>query len=133
MNRIIFTLVFIAVTLAAHAQFTITAVKGAAGTDAENLSYPVVNAANKKVAAKIDSTLQYEILNNETVVKDRKKIFNNTVYIQEPDSLAQSGHTDIGYEILLNNPRVLSIRFDLESMGAYPESYKRYFCFDAQT
>jgi hypothetical protein len=133
MRKIIFTLAFIAGVFSAGAQFTITPVKGKAGTPADDLSYPRVGANKTRVAAKIDSTLQLEILSNEKVITDPKKIFNNTVYIREPDSLAQSGHTSIDYEILLNNNRVLSIKFNLESMGAYPENYVRYFCFDAQT
>lgn len=133
MKRIIFALVFIAGVFSAEAQLTITPIKGKAGTPADDLSYPHVRAKKAKVAVKIDSLLQSEILNNEAVVTDPKKIFNNTVYIQEPDSLAQSGHTSIDYEILLNNTRVFSIKFNLESMGAYPENYKRYYCFDAQS
>jgi hypothetical protein len=58
---------------------------------------------------------------------------NNTIYIAMPDSNAQSGHTAIDYEVLLNNGRVLSFKFDMESMGAYPENYWRYYCFDAQS
>jgi hypothetical protein len=133
MKRIIFALIFIAAGISAGAQFTITPVKGKAGTPADDLSYPRVRAKKTRVAAKIDSTLQLEILSNEKIITDPKKIFNNTVYIREPDSLAQSGHSSIDYEILVNNNRVLSIKFNLESIGAYPENYVRYFCFDAQS
>lgn len=133
MTRIIFALVFIAGVSPAEAQFTITAIKGKAGTHAENLSYSRIRAKKTKVAAKIDSLLQSEILSNEKVVTDPKKIFSNTVYIREPDSLAQSGHTAMDFEVLLNNARVLSIKFNLEALGAYPENYTRYFCFDARS
>ena len=133
MRTIIFALVFIAGVFSAEAQLTITPIKGKAGTPADNLSYPRIRAKKSRVAAKIDSVLQSEILSNEKIVTDPKKIFNNTVYIREPDSLAQSGHTSIDYEVLLNNNRVLSIKFNLESIGAYPENYVRYFCFDAQS
>lgn len=133
MRKILFTLVFIAGVFSADAQFTITPIKGKAGTAADDLTYPRVRAKKTRVAAKIDSVLQSEILSNEKIVTDPKKIFNNTVYIREPDSLAQSGHTAMNYEVLLNNARVLSIKFNLESIGAYPENYVRYFCFDAQS
>lgn len=131
MKSIIFTLLFIAINISANAQFTITPVKHPGAYD--ELSYPRVSSGKKKVAAKIDSLLQSTILSNETIVTDPKKLFKNSVYIQQPDSLAQSGYTSMGYEILLNNARVLSIQFNLESMGAYPEGYETYFCFDAQT
>jgi hypothetical protein len=133
MKKFIFTLVFIAAVISANGQFTITPVKAVAGTYKGSFSFPRVSSDKTRIAAKIDSLLQADMLNNEVIVTDPKKIFNNTVYIQAPDSLAQSGHTEIGYEVLLNTARVLSIKFDCKSMGAYPENYTRYYCFDAQS
>src|SRR5687768_5347277 len=118
MRKIIFTLVFIAAVISANGQFTITSVKAVAGTYKGNFSFPRVSSDRKRTAAKIDSLLQADMLNNEVIVTDPKKIFKNAVYIQAPDSLAQSGLTDISYEVLLNSAHVLSIKFDLESMGA---------------
>lgn len=133
MRKIIFTLVFIAAVISANAQFTITPVKGVAGTYSKHFSFPAVRSDNSRVAAKIDSLLQLQVLGNEEIVKDEKKIFNNTVYYEEQDSTRKTGFDLIEYEILLNNARVLSIKFNLEATAAYSENYFRYFCFDAQT
>lgn len=115
-----------------HAQVIINSLK--LGNPKEWLAYsfPLVHSSNKQVANKINTYLQSEILNNETVLTDTNEVFENSRYIST-DSFTQSGHSMISYEVELNNSRLLSLVFEMESTGAYSENYQRHYSFNTQT
>jgi len=84
------------------------------------------------VAQKINQFLQEDLLYNETVIIDSTRIFAASRYINE-DTLMQSGLSEIDFTVVANNARLLSIQFDLESIGAYATNYNSYYNFDTQT
>jgi hypothetical protein len=96
-------------------------------------SFPLVHSSNKQTAFAINSTLQSEILYNETVITDSTKVFEASRYIGGADSNSQSGHSMINYKVELNNAAVISFSFDIESTGAYSENYFRYLNFNNRT
>jgi hypothetical protein len=96
------------------------------------LAFPLIHSPKTNIAQQINSTLQSRILENPGIQTDSHKAFANAKYIVSKHSI-QSGYTDIRYRVLVNNPRVLSLAFELETMGAYPDSYRDYLSFDLQT
>jgi hypothetical protein len=81
------------------------------------------------VAQKINKLLQKDLLDNETIIKDSNKIFAASRYTSEE----QSGYSAINYTIAVNNARLLSLKFELESTGAYSTNYPAYYIFDNHT
>jgi len=94
--------------------------------------FPFIKAKQPLVAQKINKFLQKELLDNETIITDSNKIFAVSRYILE-DSTWQSGYSAIDYTVAVNNPRLLSIQFELESTGAYSTNYNSYYNFDNRT
>lgn len=117
-----------------YAQFTITPISLRKSPGSTWLSYrfPLVHGTNKTAAQNINSILQNEILENKRTISDSNKIFEESRYINN-DSVHQSGYSEIDYEVLLNNSRVLSIEVDVESTGAYSTTFPMYFSFDSKT
>lgn len=101
-------------------------------TDKNDHSFPLIHAKNANIANNINRYLQNEILSNEKMETSPKKIFENSKYIYN-DSIKQSGYSWIKYKVALNNARVLSLSFEMESTGAYSESYDKYYNFNLQT
>jgi hypothetical protein len=73
-----------------------------------------------------------ELLGNDTVRSNAKMIFVNSVF-KNNESKHLSGLTQISYEVVLNDGQVLSLKFYVETLGAYPESYFEYYSFHAQS
>lgn len=98
-------------------------------------SFPFVYADKKEVADKINKHLQSSILYNDSVSTDTNTVFDNSKYTgyTNEDSTGQSGYTSVAYTIELNNRRILSISFDMETMGAYSENHRQYFNFFSNT
>jgi hypothetical protein len=131
--KTITTFVLLAVSVTAHSQFKRSSIIYKNEKDYNDFSFPFIEGSNGAVSNAINWFLQTDML--ECTLRDvpKKDLFNKIRYIKYPDSLSQSGYTHINYEIILNTNRVFSIRFDNESMGAYPENWKRYYCFDVST
>lgn len=115
----------------AIAQVRISTLKDTAAYDG-SFSFPLIHSPNANIARQINSILQLRILQNTSVQTDQHKAFNNAKYIVSDDSV-QAGYTDISYSVPLNNSRVLSLAFEMETMGAYPDSHRDYMSFDLQT
>lgn len=126
----LFFILFIGIS--SIAQFKITAIKGLPGSYSDDHTFPYIRGGNKEAADKINSLLQSDLLINDTAQTHPAKIFENSVFISN-DSISQSGITEINYEVVMNNARILSLRFMFETMGAYPEYYVKYYSFLAQT
>lgn len=94
-------------------------------------SFPLVHSSNKAAADKINSHLQSKVLDNEKVLTDTGKVFEKSRY--KNDSVHESGYSGISYEVEVNNSRLLSLQFQLESTGAYSENYQEYYNFNNQT
>ena len=99
----------------------------------ESFSFPLIHSTNVQVANKINGYLQKELLENETILTNAKSIFEKSRFISGDDSLWRSGYTSMDYGIEVSNTRVLSLSFQFETMGAYPESYQSYYSFQVQT
>jgi hypothetical protein len=115
------------------AQFKVRKLNGGPDPKKPSLIFPVFISNNKVVDKKINEQLQEEILSTTTTKTPEKKIFDEIKFIESNDSVGQSGYTDMSYTIEINNANILSIFFEIESMGAYPEYYKEYFCFDSKS
>jgi hypothetical protein len=123
----------LSISIAAQAQFKITPIIYKNEKDFNNFSFPFIEGHNTIAANTINNFLQTDMLESTLKEVSKKNLFNKVRYIQTPDSLSQSGYTSMDYEILLNTKQVFTIRFDNESMGAYPEYWKRYYCFENAT
>lgn len=122
----------LATEYSARAQFTVTTLSQTKGGNWPSFRFPLVHSKNKAVAQHINEQLQDEVLYNETVITDSTTVFNSSRYYNE-DSLSQSGYSAIDYSVTVNNSRLLSIRFDMESTGAYSTNYPLYYNFDGRT
>lgn len=126
--------IFLLLQFAASAQFKVRKLKGGSDPEKPRLILPVFISNNKVIDKKINDYLQEEILSTTTTKTPEKKIFDEIKFIESnDDSIGQSGYTDMSYTIEINNANILSIFFEIESMGAYPEYYKEYFGFDSKS
>ena len=99
--------------------------------DDKDLVFPVFSGTNKPAAKKINELLQMEFFETTTSKTPEKKLFDDSRFISE-DSIFQSGYTSISYKVELNTPKILSVVFEVEAMGAYPTYYQQYFSFNSQ-
>lgn len=103
-----------------------------AGKDAPEARFPIVQGPDSAVINKINRFLQLTWLRNTPKsLQKGTDIFERTAY-QHNDSGVRSGYTNIDYGIVFLSPRILSLRLDLETMAAYPESYSHYQNFNLQ-
>jgi hypothetical protein len=95
--------------------------------------FPVFSGTNKTAAKKINELLQIVFFETTTPKTPEKKLFDEHRFISE-DSIFQSGYTytSISYKVELNTPKILSVVFEVEAMGAYPTHYQQYFSFDSR-
>ena len=100
------------------AQVKVTTLIFGAGDNGPLYSFPFVRAANEQVAQRINAHLQREMLENEMVLTDTDKVFENIRYINT-DSVHQSGYESINYAVEVNNSKVFSVAFETVVMGAY--------------
>jgi hypothetical protein len=131
--RLQFLFLFSLLSFSIEAQVKVTSIQ-LRGSNSSWLSYsfPLIQHSNKIVAKKINSYLQKEILDNSRIETEVNKIFENCRYINN-DSIHQSGYSEINFSVEVNNSRLLSITFQMESTGAYSENYPLYYNFDLQT
>lgn len=132
-GRVISLFICLLLQFAASAQFKVRKLNGGSDPKKPRLIFPVFMSNNKVVDKKINDYLQEEILSTTITRTPEKKIFNEIKFIESNDSIGQSGYTDMSYTIEINNACILSIFFEIESMGAYPEYYKVYFGFNSKT
>lgn len=97
-----------------------------------SITFPVFISENKAAAKTINDHLQMNFFETTTAQISEAKLFDAYRFISD-DSMLQSGYTSISYHIELNDPKILSVRFDVEGMGAYPTYFKRYFSFYNKT
>ncbi|AEV98849.1 hypothetical protein A4D02_09880 [Niastella koreensis] len=127
MNINVCLTLFILTSYPAKAQVQISTL-----TDKNDHSFPLIHAKNTTIANNINRYLQSNILSNEKMETSPTKIFENSKYINT-DSNQQAGYTGLNYKVAVNNAQILSLSFDIESMGAHPEHYKEYYNFNLHT
>jgi hypothetical protein len=115
-----------------YPQVNVTALE--LGRDNQWLSYsfPLVHCSNKQAEQKINYYLQNKTLDNETILTDTNTVFRRSRYISQ-DSVYQSGYSEISFTVEVNNSRILSLVFQLESTGAYSTDFPAYYNFNGQT
>lgn len=123
-------LTFLLLQIAVSGQFKARDLTGGSDPKKPSLTFPIFMSNNKAVDKKINEYLQEEILNTTTTETPEKKIFDEIKFIPSKGSTGQSGYTDMSYTIEINNENILSIVLEIESLGAYPTYYKRYFNFN---
>lgn len=111
------------------AQYKIRTLKHKEDND---LLFPILTGENNAAAKRINDHLQMDFFETTTAKIPESKLFDGSRFIQD-DSISQTGYTLISFEIELNTPKVLSISFQVEGMGAYPTSFEKYFSFDARS
>ena len=118
-----------------QSQVIISSLKLHSSADWLSYSFPLVHTKEKVVADRINKHLQSTILNNDSISADTNVVFSNSKYIRyiNEDSTGQSGYTSIAYTAELNNSKILSLSFNIETMGAYPENHQEYFNFFSAT
>lgn len=120
---------FLIVSPAALPQYKIREIRSPQDTD---LVFPFFYNINKAASKKINEFLQKNFFETTIYQTPELKLFDESRFFQN-DSNSQSGYTSITYKVKLNNSKVLSVAFEVESMGAYPTYYQRYFSFSAKT
>jgi hypothetical protein len=130
--RIITLLLLSSMLFSARAQVVVSPITLNKGMIYLSYRFPFIKAKNPLVAQKINRYLQKDLLENKTIITDSNKIFAKSRYINEPGN-QQSGYSAIDYTVAVNNDRLLSLKFDLESTGAYTTNYPGYYNFDIQT
>jgi len=113
----------------ARAQVVVSPITLNKGKDWLSYRFPFIQSRQPLVAQKINRFLQKDLLDNETITRDSNKIFAVSRYTSEE----QSGYSAINYTIAVNNARLLSLKFELESTGAYSTNYPAYYNFDNHT
>ena len=98
----------------------------------KDLVFPVFLSTDKAVSKKINEVLQRDFFETTIYQIAEAKLFDESRFFYN-DSNSQSGYTSISYKIELNDHKILSVKFEVESMGAYPTYYQRYFSFNART
>src|SRR5258705_1097004 len=122
--------IFLLLQFAAPAQFRVKEIKGGTDPTKSRLIFPVFISNNKIVDKKINDYLQTETFYITASQTSGKKMLDEAKYI--PGDSGQSGYTNMSYNIEINNKNMLSVILEIESMGAYPEYYERYFSFDSK-
>jgi len=97
----------------------------------KDLVFPVFISDNKTAAKRVNDFLQMEFFETTTSQTPEAKLFDKDRFISN-DTLSQTGYTSISYRIELNNPKLFSVIFEVEAMGAYPTYYQRYFNFNSR-
>lgn len=129
----LFGLLLLILTLISQAQVKITSItRRESKSSWLSYSFPLIRHSNPTVAKKINSYLQKEILDNPKIETSANKIFEHSRYINN-DSVHQSGLSEISFSVEVNNPRMLSLSFQIEGTGAYSETYPLYYNFDLST
>jgi hypothetical protein len=131
-HRILTVLLLTCIFFSAPAQVVFSPVSLNQGKDWLTYRFPFIQSKQPLVAQKINGFLQKDLLDNPTIITDSNKIFAVSRYISE-DSNGQSGYSAIDYTVAVNNARLLSLKFELESTGAYSTNFPAYYNFDNRT
>ncbi len=97
-----------------------------------SFAFPLVNHEEDSIAEKINRHLQERVLFNEEIEVDSITLFAASRYFKD-DSTFHGGYTQIDYNIEVNSSSIFSLFFQLESTGAYIESFPAYFNFNLQS
>lgn len=89
-----------------------------------NGEMPYVESGNRKIAAKINTSIYFDMLEMPAPRNFHAGIRN------VPETMSSS-QSDIGFEVWRNDGKILGIEINAEGCGAYCEGYSSYFNFDA--
>jgi hypothetical protein len=128
-HRFLTLLLLTCIFFSVSAQVTVSPITLNQGKDWLTYRFPFIQSRQPLVAKKINQFLQKDLLDNPTIITDSNKIFAVSWYISE-DSNGQSGYSAIDYSVAVNNARLLSLKFELESTGAYSTNFPAYYNFD---
>ena len=132
MHRILTLLLLLSLLFTARAQVVVSPITMNYGNNWLSYRFPYIQSKQPIVAQKINQFLQKDLLDNKRIITDSNKIFAASRYINE-DSNLQSGYSAIDYTVVVNNARLLSLQFELESTGAYSTNFPSYYNFDNRT
>ena len=131
-HHLLTVLLFTCTLLSAQAQLSIRPITLHTGQDWLFWRFPFMEAKQTAVAKNINQWLQQDILDNDSIITDSNRIFSASRYIME-DSFQQFGYSIIDYTVVVNNARILSLQFDMESTATYPTTYNLYYSFDSRS
>ncbi len=93
-----------------------------------DLSFPLITLPDAAVSKKINADLQKGLLQQDTVRRSAKHLFDSIKFVSPG-----GGTDDLDYTVLVNSPKLLSLEFDGTYEGAYPTSFEQYFQFYTRT
>jgi len=93
----------------------------------DGLNFPLVSLPNKAVAKKINDFLQINLLHQLMLKPGDPTLFDKVKWT--PD---KSGIEMLDYSVVLNTEKVLSLAFDVETIGAHLDSYEVFYQFNLQ-
>ncbi len=131
-SRFVTLLLLTSIVFSARAQVSVRAITLNPENNWLSYRFPFIQSKQSLVARKINQYLQKNVLDNKKIITDSNKIFAASRYINE-DSILQSGYSAIDYTVVVNNARLLSLQFELESTGAYSTNFPSYYNFDNRT
>jgi|KBSSwiS6_1023812.scaffolds.fasta_scaffold01408_2 hypothetical protein len=131
LKKLLFTIILFHIQTV-NGQLKVTSLKYENKKDFNSFLFPRV-VGDSYIAKKINTYLQTTILETTLIKSGTKTLFDEIRYIPMEDSVGQSGYTSMNYSILINSTDILSLQFDFETMGAYPEYHKGYYNFNSKT
>lgn len=93
-----------------------------------DLSFPLITLPDPAASKKINADLQKELLQQDTVRRTAKHLFDSIKFVSPG-----GGTDDLDYTVLVNSPKLLSLEFDGTYEGAYPTGFEQYFQFYTRT
>lgn len=112
----------------AFTQVTITEISKSDPSFSGDLLFPIAATKTKKVADRVNQHLQEDMLMNASIILD-STAFDLSAF-RQTDSSFQAGYTFMSYETGVNTASVWSVNFLVETMGAYPSGFIRYYNFN---
>src|SRR5437868_2000865 len=96
-------------------------------TDSATIIYPFVRLDDKNLSEKINSIIRKTLLFDED---DNDPLISIDSALQ---ARVNDGLINLTYEAVINKKEILSLRFYLEGVAAYPTSWQEYLNFDLKT
>lgn len=93
----------------------------------DGLNFPHISLPNKAVAKKINDFLQITLLHQLILRPGDPTLFDKVKWTRE-----RNGIEMLNYSVVSNTERMLSLAFEVESIGEYPDSYASYYQFNLQ-
>lgn len=118
-------------TMNMHAQVIIRNCKQSEKSN--DIQFPLIsNPSNISAGNRMNDFLQLTFADQTLIKTNEADLFQEVVYTYSENE-SHGSLTSLNYEVKLNQPAVLSLLFNGETMGAYPDFYENGYNFNAYT